>query len=171
MSAALPEIVDAWRMVQAGRRFQGRMPLASMSRLIPYLASTQGNVEFELEFGKDALGIAYVHVRADTALPLVCQRTLDVFELPVAIDARLGLITNEADEAGLPPGYEPLLTTDGSLHPSDVIEDELILAVPVVPVKPGTEQVERSWSDPLEEDPEQQPKPFAALQKLKVSRK
>ena len=147
------------------------MPLAALPRLVPYLASAQGNVDFELEFGKDGLGVAYAHVRANTALPLVCQRTLDVFELPVAIDARLGLITSEADEAGLPPGYEPLLTTDGSLHPSDVIEDELILAVPVVPVKPGTEQVERSWSDKIDEETEQRPNPFAALKKLKVARK
>ena len=35
-------------------------------------------------------------------LPLICQRGLERFELPVHIDTRLGLIAREADEAGLP---------------------------------------------------------------------
>jgi uncharacterized protein len=110
-------------------------------------------------------------VRADAALPLICQRSLERFELPVHIDTRLGLITREADEAGLPEGYEPLLTADGALRLADVVEDELILAVPAVPVKPGSEYVERSWGDDAGE-PETAPpdNPFGALKKLKISR-
>jgi uncharacterized protein len=171
MSQALPEVVDVWRMVQAGRRFSGKLPFAAMPRLVADLASSEGSADFELDFGKDEFGVSFLHVRADAALPLTCQRTLDVFKLPVAIDTRLGLITNEEDEAGLPPGYEPLLTTDGSVRLADVVEDELILAVPVVPVKPGTEQVERSWDDSAEAaEPEAKPNPFAALKTMRVSR-
>jgi uncharacterized protein len=158
-------------MVQAGRRFEGKMPLAAMPRLKASLASARGDVQFELEFGKDEFGIAFVHVRANAALPLTCQRTLDVFDLPVAIDTRLGLITTEADEAGLPPGYEPLLMTDGSLRPVDVVEDELILALPVVPVKPGSEHVEQTWGDGAEEPAEERPNPFAGLKTINLSRK
>jgi len=171
MSLALPEVVDAWRMVQAGRSFQGSLPLAAMPRLVADLAGSEGRVNFDLEFGKDQFGGAFLHVRADAALPLTCQRTLDTFKLDVAIDTRLGLITKEEDEAGLPPGYEPLLTPDGALRLVDVIEDELILAVPVVPVKPGTEQVESSWGDTAEDaGAEAKPNPFAALKTMKVSR-
>ena len=174
MSQALPETVDAWRMVQARRHFEGSLPLAAMPRLAADLASTAGAVDFELEFGKDQFGVAFLHVRARTALPLTCQRTLAEFELPVAIDTRLGLIADEAAEAGLPPGYEPLLISDGSLRPADVIEDELILATPSVPVKPGTQYVERLWGDADDAaEPEQeqaQRNPFAALKKMKSSR-
>ena len=45
------------------------------------------------------------------------------------------------------------------------MEDELILAVPVVPVAPGTEAVERDWTAPEEET--QRASPFAALSSLK----
>jgi uncharacterized protein len=171
MSTALPEVVDVWRMVQAGRRFSGKLPFAAMPRLVADLASSEGNADFDLEFGKDEFGAAFLHVRADAALPLTCQRTLDVFKLQVAIDTRLGVITNEEDEAGLPPGYEPLLTTDGSVRLADVVEDELILAVPAVPVKPGTEQVERSWGDTAEAaEAEAKPNPFASLKTMRDSR-
>lgn len=171
MSQALPQTVDAWRMVQARRRFTGVLPLATMPRLAADLAVASGEARFDLDFGTDEFGVAFLHVHADAGLPLTCQRTLETFVLPVTIDTRLGLIKSEADEAGLPPGYEPLLTVDGQLSLADVIEDELILAVPQVPVKPGTEHVERTWADddaaPVEEAP---PNPFAALKAIKRSR-
>jgi uncharacterized protein len=81
------------------------------------------------------------------------------------------LITREEDEAGLPAGYEPLLTADGALRLKDVVEDELILAVPVVPVKPGTEQVQQSWGSGVEEaETPAKPNPFTALKQMKISR-
>ncbi len=141
-----------------------------MLRLQGSLAATDGVVTFDLEFGKDELGVPYVHVRADASLPLTCQRTLEQFVLPVHIDARLGLITQEAEEAGLPPGYEPLLTGDGMLRLTDVVEDELILALPVIPVKPGSAQPASAWSDDEEPLAEKQ-NPFAALKDIKLAKR
>jgi len=171
MNAALPETVDVWRMVQARRSFQGSVALASMPRLKGSLCSTDGAVTYDIEFGRDELGVANVRVKADAGLPLICQRSLDPFVMPVKVDATLGLIVSESEEAGLPPGYEPLLVeNDGRLHIADVIEDELILALPVVPLKPGVEPVERSWA--VEEEAEETPKenPFAVLQNMKVQK-
>ncbi|HSM99908.1 MAG TPA: YceD family protein [Rudaea sp.] len=167
MNNVLPESVDAWRMVQARRSFQGSLPLASLPRLRGSLAATDGAVDFDLEFGKDDLGVAHLRVRADASLPLTCQRTLEVFRLPVHVDARLGLIAQEADEAALPGGYEPLLTTDGAVHLADVVEDELILALPVVPVKPGAEHREPAFVGPARDDAKEPENPFAVLQNLK----
>ena len=171
VSSALPEIVDPWRMVQARRSFQGRLPLSALRRLATSLATTEGEVDYELDFGKDEFGVSGVRVRAIAALPLTCQRTLETFEFPVSIDARLGFIANEDDEAALPAGYEPLLLDEGGLRPADVIEDELILAVPIVPVRPGTQEMQHEWkgSDPVEAEPK--PNPFAALKKAKFTTK
>jgi uncharacterized protein len=167
MNNVLPESVDAWRMVQARRSFQGSLPLASLPRLRGSLAASDGAVDFDLEFGKDDLGVAHLRVRADASLPLTCQRTLEVFRLPVHVDARLGLIAQEADEAALPGGYEPLLTTDGAVHLADVVEDELILALPVVPVKPGAEYREPAFAGAVRDAAKESGSPFAVLQNLK----
>ena len=119
MSVTLPESVDAWRMVSARRSFEGTLPIASMSRLCEVLASADGVVQFELDFGRDSFGSDYVDVRAQAALTLICQRTLEPFVLPVVVDTRLGLIKHERDEAGLPPDCEPLLVPeDGRLNPA-----------------------------------------------------
>ena len=169
MSAALPETVDAWRMVTARRSFTGSLPLASLKRLASSLAATQGDVRFELSFDRDTLGVAYVGIQAEAPLTLMCQRTLEPFVLPVRLDSHIGLIVREEDEAGLPAGYEPLLVPgDGVINPAEVIEDELILALPVVPLKPGGVEEEFVWSsDEEDEVVEKKVSPFAALQKLK----
>ncbi len=127
----------------------------------------EGDADFDLEFGKDEFGIQYLAVRVDAELPLTCQRTLEVFRQPVHVDQRLGLIGEESEEAALPPGYEPLLITDGAVDLAGVIEDELILALPVVPLKPGA-PIE--WHDDAPEDDEPEPNPFAALEGLKKKR-
>ncbi|MDF4003153.1 YceD family protein [Luteibacter sp. PPL552] len=168
MSVTLPSSVDAWREVRARRSFQGSLPVSAFHRLNEVVASPEGDVTYELDFGRDNLGIAYVAVRANASLMLVCQRSLEPFVLPVAIDARLGLIVEEREEASLPPGYEPLLLEqDGKLDPLATIEDELLLALPLVPVNPDYELPEEI-TGPDEEitPPEPSDNPFAALREL-----
>lgn len=177
MSGALPELVDAWRMVASGRIFEGRLPLASMKRLVDSLADADGDVVFALEFGKDTFGIGYIDMRVQTRLPLICQRSLERFEFPLRIEQRLGLIASERDEAALPEGYEPVLL-DGSadIDMAALIEDELILALPLVPLKEGLgdDDVEpQIWStgEPDEEPEAEEAKhPFASLASLKQHR-
>ena len=153
-------------MVAARRQFEGALPLSAMSRLGGSLADSEGECRFALEFGQDALQVPYVELSIEAGLPLVCQRSLERFVFPVKTVQRLGLIRDEAEEAALPPGYEALLLDeDGLVRPLDLVQDELVLALPVVPMAPGSEQVERTWSAGEEEL--QASSPFAALASLK----
>ena len=162
----VPEVLDASRMVASRRGVEGRVPLASLTRLRDSLVDTEGEVVYSLDFGTDELKVPFVELRVEASLPLLCQRSLERFELPVTIAQRLGLIRDEADEAALPEGYEALLMPeDGMLKPIELVEDELILALPVIPVKPGTEAMERDW--PAEEAEMARVNPFAALSALK----
>ena len=179
MSGALPELVDAWRMVASGRIFEGRLPLTSMKRLVDSLADADGDVVFALEFGKDTFGIGFIDMRVDTRLPLICQRSLERFEYPVRIEQRLGLIASERDEAGLPEGYEPVLLDESAdISMAALIEDELILALPLVPLKDGLDGSDddappQTWStgEPEEEpEVEEVKNPFASLASLKQHR-
>jgi uncharacterized protein len=173
MSAEVPDVLDAWRMVATRRSFDGRLPLAAMARLRDLLTDDQGEVRFSLDFDQDALQVPFVELRIDTELPLTCQRSLQRFLFPVAMVQRFGLIrgsseTIEADEAALSPGYEALeIASDGALRPADLVEDELILAIPLVPVDPDSEAVERDW--PVQDEEQEQVNPFAGLAALKKS--
>lgn len=166
MSAEILEVVDAWRWVAARRRIEGRVPLASLPRLRDGLLDPEGEVRFAIDFDRDALQLPCVALEAEAELPLQCQRSLQRFLLPVRVEQRLGLIRDEADEAALPEGVEPLLVpADGYLRPLDLVEDELILALPVVPVRPETDPVEGDW--PRQADAPSPDNPFAALSALK----
>ena len=165
-NSRVPEAVDAWRMVAARREFEGRIPLAALARLRDSLLEPEGDVRYLLAFGTDALGVPYAELRIEAELPLECQRSLQRFLLPVRLEQRLGLIRDEADEAALLPDYEALLVeADGMLKPAELVEDELILALPVVPVSPEAEAVERDFAPTAEETA--QASPFAALAGLK----
>lgn len=171
MSANVPEVLDVWRMAAARRQFEGVLPLSRLARLRESLVDAEGEVHYALEFGRGDGSLkapAFVEVRAQAALPLQCQRSLRRFLLPVQLVQRLGLIRREAEEVALPPGYEPLLVPeDGLVRPADLVEDELVLAVPLVPVAPDTEPVQRQWPAGESMQEEAQASPFAALAALK----
>ncbi|MDR2013229.1 MAG: YceD family protein [Rhodanobacter sp.] len=164
----MPVRVDVARQVQARSVYEGTLPLVALQRLRGSLIADEGDARYVIEFGRDKFGVACLALRVEAGLPLLCQRTLEPFVHPVAIDQRLGLIADESEEAALPPGYEPLLVAEGVLNLAEVIEDELILALPVVPFKPG---VPLEWTDHATPEPPDamRTSPFAALGTLKKS--
>ena len=166
MSAVLPELVDAWRMVTQRRVFEGTVPLRRLPRLVESLVDGEGEVRYALEFGRDEFDVGFLEIRVEAGLPLVCQRTLERFVHPVALVQRLGLLREEAEESALPPGYEPVLVdAEGQLRPLELVEDELILALPLVPVSPDVEATDMEAPPTAEEV--QAASPFAALTALK----
>ena len=157
-------------MVSARRVLEGEVPLSAMPRLGSLLDASDGLARYRIEFGRDDLHVPYARLWVDAELPLVCQRSLQGFVMPARIEQSLGLIRDEAEEAALPPGYEALLVPeDGRIVPVELVEDELIMAVPVVPVAPGSEAVERDW--PVEGQEAEMAHPFAALSALKSGAK
>jgi uncharacterized protein len=170
MSLPLPDYVDAWRMVKERRIYEGTLPVAGFTRLLDALADDSGEARYTLEFGRNELGTACLDVQVSAPLKLTCQRTLEPFVLPVEVHSRLGMITNEHEESALAPGLEPLLVLeDGRLSPAAVIEDELVLAVPLVPVSPQSEWPEQGHGVGPDVDPAEDTKenPFAVLRELK----
>ena len=154
-------------MVEARRAFDGRVALTALERLLGSLHDGEGEVRFTLDFGTDVLRLPYVDLRIEADLPLQCQRSLRRFLLPVRLQQRLGLIREEDAEAALPAECEPLLVAaDGNLRPLELVEDELILALPVVPVSPEAEAVEREFAPTVEEVAKASP--FAGLVGLKT---
>ena len=169
MSLILPESMDAWRMVLARRSFVGELPVAALRRLCGVLAEQGGVVRYRLDFARGALDTAYMSVQAEALLSLICQRTLEPFAMPLVVGSRLGLIRSEREEAALPPGFEPLLVgDDGRLCPADIIEDELLLALPLIPVAPGSSLPDEVTGSGMEEsEPGRCESPFAILRELK----
>ncbi len=158
-------------MVAGRRSFEGVLPVAELPRLVEALADDRGDVTYRLDFEQDELGGPQLHVVLSAGLTLECQRTLESFVYPARVDTRLGLLADEQDADALPGECEPLLLEGGALSPRRVIEDELLLALPLVPVKPGSEIMQGEWTtpgDPPQDAERDEPtaRPFADLRKL-----
>ncbi|MDH5784370.1 MAG: YceD family protein [Chromatiales bacterium] len=160
-------------MAETGRLLEGGYSLEEMERLHDSLLEQSGKVVVSLEFGVDAEGIRYMKGRLQTALTLECQRCLQAMQQPVDTEFALGLVrSNDAAEL-LPSHYEPLLVEDDTLFLRDVIEDELLLALPLVAMHEPSQCVDiHAQADQAQRDEdncgeEKKANPFAALATLK----
>ncbi len=133
MFAPLPELIDPWRAVEAGAEFRGSLPLARMARLRKSLREPTGEARFRLTFTRDPEGRGVLDGEIEAPLILTCQRCLEALEFPVLTTLDLVLVSG-LDEAGLlPEDLDPLLVPEEPLRLADLIEDELLLALPQIP--------------------------------------
>lgn len=152
-------------MLAARRSFEGSVPLASMPRLCGALEQPEGDCRYVLSFDRGALDVPRIEVKAQALLPLLCQRSLQRFLLPVAVEQSLAMVADDDQEAALPEGYEAIVVgADGAVHPLDLIEDELILALPVVAIDPASTPLEIALAEGGGKQVEaRQDNPFAVL--------
>lgn len=172
MSGALPPSLDLARAARQTYGLQGRLPVKSLPRLAAVLASDAGEVQVVLEAGMDTGRRVTVTGSIDAVLELQCQRCLEPVQLTVHAEPYLAWVKTDEQLAALPEDYEPLLSADGQVALKELVTDELLLALPLVPRHEGdaacggfTEAAERPA------DPEEARKnPFAELAKLKRGR-
>ena len=76
----------------------------------------------------------WMHVQAETRLHMICQRCLDPMEQPLEVDRHFRFVSSEqAAETEDDQAEEDLLVASTSFDALTLIEDELILALPLVP--------------------------------------
>ena len=133
MTDRLPATIDPFRLARAGQALSGRLTIAPMRRLADSVYDRDGVVKVELFFGYDESDRATVRGNIEGTLELVCQRCLMGLPYHCDIEVNLALVTSEWAAQPLESGYELLVVAQTPLSLSELIEDELILALPVVP--------------------------------------
>lgn len=99
----------------------------------PAESKGEGAAGYSLRFERDAHNRSTVIGRVHALLRLQCQRCLDEVEIPVDLPIALALIRKDEDALDLPDALDPLLVTDDAVRPLDIVEDELLLAIPTFP--------------------------------------
>ncbi len=132
MSSRLVEFVDPWRLAGGGKVISGTVRLAELPRLTEVLQSTNGEVEYQLEFysGEKKRPKIKGFVRAE--LVLICQRCLGPVVLPVDSNLDLAIIEVPEEAELLPEECDPVWAEEGQIKLSDLVEEELLLAIPQV---------------------------------------
>lgn len=164
----LPGNIDPWRLAAESGRLEGVLALAALPRLAAVLNRADGAVMVALAAGIDPGGVRFIAGSLQTQVELVCQRCLGLLSWPLDVEVSLGLVHSEAEADCLPEKYEPLLVPEGVLRVADLVEDELLLALPQIPrhadasdCETRDDQPSASESTPVAPDP-----PLAALASL-----
>lgn len=113
----------------------------------------------------------WLHLQARTVLPLTCQRCLGPVEVQVQVERAFRFVQDEAVAmAEDDQSEEDLLALSRSFDLVELVEDELLMDLPVAPrheVCPVAVQLEVADQD-FDAGPQERENPFALLQRIKT---
>jgi uncharacterized protein len=132
-AGGIPQRVKASQAVARHEAFAGSLPLAKLPRLAATLADPAGELQVELQATRDGEGQDWLHGEIRGHLPLTCQRGLHAFDWNCDVALSLALVGSESEEQKLLKDSESYLVEDDELPLRDLIEDEVLLALPMTP--------------------------------------
>jgi uncharacterized protein len=134
MSGTLPSRINPFRLVEQDTRIEGVVPLVHMRRLGKVLLSPPGEATVSLHFARDASGLSTVVGEVRTLLEFECQRCLRPVAKAVERRFKLALARHDGEALRLQAEHEVLEVEDETVFTRDLVEDELLLSVPLIPI-------------------------------------
>ncbi|WP_150668670.1 YceD family protein [Pandoraea anhela] len=194
MSVMNEYIVDLFEFARTGRVAEGDVQLAALPRMVtevPAEVSASGRAQSVFHWraegaekqvlradGKPTV-VQFLTLCVEGPMWLECQRCLTPYEAPLASETTFEIVHDEAAAEDRPLDEDELEALVGAkqFDLRELIEEELLLALPIVPkheVCPSVHDSLATGSDGMAEPPpapeeEDKPSPFAALAALKRS--
>ena len=168
MSPPWSQPLDVDRLSRGEAEIDVDVPLAELPRLQSRIPGIGGSVRGSACFAQRS-GFAVVELSLTGKATLQCQRCMQAMELPLDSTTHVALILAEADAAEVPEELEPVLAREGRISAGELVEEEMLLALPIVPLHEELSECAVSRSAPLltEETAEHvTQRPFAGLADL-----
>ena len=174
-----PSKVNMLVFAAEGIPLAGTTLLQNMERLaqethavVPDLA-VNWQANSELRAGSGAEADIWLHLQATTTIPLTCQRCMGSVDTPIAVDQWYRFVaTEEIAMAEDDESEEDLLVIAPQFDLLAVLEDELLMALPLVPMHdqcPVTPVLSVAGNE-LVSAAAEKPNPFAVLAQLKKNK-
>lgn len=162
----LPKCFDARKACVKELELSGTVKASALPRLASVASCEDNTISASLRFLRDEQRRFVVAVDVAGRVGVRCERCLDIMPLAVAAQSTLMLCSSDEQAQQCPNQYEPLVYTGEELDLYEVIEEELLLALPVAPMH------EEMCIDALPEPEvapqveDRKPNPFAVLANL-----
>ena len=143
----------------------GEIRHSDMPRLQSLVVPDDGVANVTFAFGFNLLNHAVIRGQYTTELMVECQRCLE--PMPFSIDQGFELLIDGTEEDIESFQLDSVYTSEGYLDVFEVIEDELILALPLIMMHEETSCNTYWQSEPEEAPIEEKDNPFAVLETLK----
>lgn len=173
MSGPLSLRLDPLYLAEQGIRLNGTISLRTMARLCE---ATQGlaerKAEVELWSTIDPGGICTLHGNYSARLKMVCQRCLGLADIEIDGSLDLAMVGSEAEAARIDGEVEIYqLGKDNMFSTREMIEDELLLSLPYIPVHENATDCDTAMLHVLGRNRSDEPtrpenNPFAILKNL-----
>lgn len=142
-----PRRLDVAAFARDAGTLEGRWPLDDFPRLLEgTLGAAEGAAEVAWSARGEQRAVAggdpqvWLHLDARTAVSLTCQRCLQPLAQPLVVHTALRFVEGEdRAESEDESSEEDVLALGPSLDLHELVEDELILALPLVPRHPDCE--------------------------------
>ncbi|WP_280192182.1 YceD family protein [Delftia sp. PS-11] len=170
--------LDVRAFAQAEGQLQGQAPLSAFSRLAQDAAGQDGEVRWqadgELVAQAGGSGHVWLHLQAEAVVPMTCQRCLTTARIPLEVHRSFRFVADEATaEMEDDDSEEDVLALSREFDLLQLIEDELLMELPVVPrheACPEPVNMQSSDADFVQAGQEKV-NPFAVLRGLDVGKK
>ncbi|MBL4866762.1 MAG: DUF177 domain-containing protein [Pseudomonadales bacterium] len=132
LNRQLPLTINVKKLTEQEIQLEGALPVSKLTRVLEAVESAEGEIYLELAFRKDEQSARVAQGQASCTVKLLCQRCLKPYEHALKASFSLAFVYTEAQEERLPEIYDPVLMQDDNVRLVDLIEDDLILALPIV---------------------------------------
>jgi uncharacterized protein len=138
-----PLRLDVAALAASGTRLSGTWPVRGLSRLSELCTEGEPGVPREVSWAAlgerrtphAAAAQTWLHLSAHTTVGLTCQRCLAPLEHALTVERPLRFVASEAEAEALDAeSEEDVLELPRRLDLIELIEDELLLALPLVPM-------------------------------------
>jgi uncharacterized protein len=136
MSGALHSwysLPDLMSLAERGAVLEGRIELARFARLKDLLHSSDGSAAVRMRFNRRHDDLVVMELECSASLELVCQRCLEPLNFEVNERVEFALAEDEDSRTVLPDDMDLIALGGDRLQPASVVEDELIVSLPLVP--------------------------------------
>jgi uncharacterized protein len=135
MATPLEDSLDVGQLAAQHIRLEREFPIAGFARLRDTLARPNGRAMVEFRFhAAGAYPALEGSVRARAWL--VCQRCLTEFEAALESPVRVAFVPRDSEAGRVPDEYDAVTAPGGRIALEELIEEELLLALPLVPMHP-----------------------------------
>ncbi len=124
---------DVRKLAESRAAFELEMPVSELPGLPLDLLAGDGRVQVQLRFGREQ-GFAIADVQLRARLQVICQRCMGPMPLEIDTSASVVVVESEHDAEQAPAGWETFLAPEGRLSLAALTAEELLLAVPIVPL-------------------------------------
>lgn len=165
----IPEYVDARKIFAHQANIEGIVPVERLTRFCEGLSSNEGQVNVSLGFDFDERHRRIISGKLSTEVSVKCQRCLEPTQITLSDSFRIALVETEEQIDKLPKDLEPWMSLDTKLVLADILEEQLILCMPIVSYHDHVCYIGQKDAQPANSSgagPDK-PNPFAVLQKLK----